>query len=208
MSPPRSKTSTVTSMGLMTTNSITHRVVQKFKEKTAMAVVLRNIADHDWGWFSREDERMHLQTVEEGARSGPKRAKVWLEDDGKRICTLDDGKVSGPDFTKLQAKVKAERKNIESRWINFMIKNGWLKAELDGSVVTLTAYPKSHNKFTRTIDLRDEFPGAYSDRVAKPWDEHPPEITLDDEHAALAVGREPTLDDREHIDLTKWVFED
>lgn len=197
MAPPRSKTPTVT-----------HRVVQKFKEKTAMAVVIRNIADHDWGWFSREDERMHLQTVEEGARSGPKRAKVWLEDRGKRICTLDDGKVSGSDLRKLWAKIKAERANIESRWIHFMIQNGWLKAELAGSVVTLTAYPKSHNKFTRTIDLREEFPGAYSDRVVEPWDEHPPKIALDGKHAALAVGREVALDDRSHIDLTKWIFED
>jgi len=183
---------------------ITPRVVAKFKERNAMAVVLRNVADHNWGWFSREDERMHLQTVDEGARTGPNKAKVWLEDRGKRVCVAAEGKLSGADLKKLQAKVNAERPNIESRWINFMIKNRWLKAELEGSKVKLTAYPASHNKYTREIDLREEFPGAYDG--PRSWDLDPPKIDLDEEHAALAVGREAALDDREHIDLTKWIF--
>jgi len=149
---------------------------------------------------------MHLQTVEEGARTGPNKAKVWLEDRGKRICSLAEGKLSGTGLKKLQAKIKAERPNIESRWINFMIKNRWLKAEREGSIVKLTAYPSSHNKYERKIDLREEFPGSYDG--PRSWDTTPPNVDLDEEHAALAVGRKESLDDREHIDLTKWVFKD
>lgn len=186
----------------MTTEAISQRVLARF-EKSAMAVVLRNVANHNWGWFSREDPRMHLQTVEDDARSGPNSAKVWLEDRGRRICETASGKV---DLKKLQAKVKTERKNIEARWIDFMIKNGWLTVTLNGSVARLTVYPGSHYQFTRDIDLRDEFPGAYKGQ--RSWELNPPNVDLDSEHAALAVGTETNLDDREHIDLTKWVFVD
>jgi hypothetical protein len=37
----------------------------------------------DRGWFSREDQRMHLQTVESAARSAPNTAKAWLENRGR-----------------------------------------------------------------------------------------------------------------------------
>jgi len=188
----------------MTTDTLSQRVLARF-DKSAMAVVLRNVANHNWGWFSREDPRMHLQTVDDDARSGPNSAKVWLEDRGKRICVAADGKRIA-DLKKLQAKVKAERKNIEARWINFMIKNGWLTAALQGTVVRLAVYPGSHNQYTRDIDLRAEFPGAYKGQ--RSWDLSPPNVDLDQEHAALAVGPETGLDDREHLDLTKWVFVD
>lgn len=203
--PPRSRTTSMTSF--LQTDPLTPRVVAKFKERNAMAVVLRNVADHNWGWFSREDERMHLQTVEKEALTGSKRVKVWLEDRGKRICTLADGKLTGTDLKKLQAKVKAERVAIEERWIDFMIAQGWLTAEMAGSVVTLTAYPKSHNKFTRTLDLRDEFPGAYSDNEQS-WDRVQVFCDLDQEHNALAVGTKKNMDDRNHIRLTDLLFID
>lgn len=170
-----------------------------------MAVVLRNVAGHNWGWFSREDERMHLQTVDGESRKGPKSAKVWLEERGKRICQAANGKI---DLRKLESKVKQDRANIEALWINFMIDNGWLAFELSSHLVTLTAYPNSHNRFFRTIDLKSEFPGAYSRNVLQPWDSNPPLIDLDGEHAALAVGRDQNLDNRNHIDLTKWIFQD
>ena len=44
-----------TDKGLIQRVADTHRL--------GMAKVLRNVANQDWGWFSREDERMHLQTI-------------------------------------------------------------------------------------------------------------------------------------------------
>ena len=50
------------------------KVVGRFK-KQSMAVILRNVVKHDWGFFSEEDERMHLQTAEKGARTGKNKIK-------------------------------------------------------------------------------------------------------------------------------------
>ena len=128
-------------------------VVDRFQKKTAMAVVLRNVADHNWGWFSREDPRMHLQTVDPQAQKERTEAKVWLEAKGQRTFELAEGDISGPNLKKLRAKVTADRQYIETLWVGFMIENGWLKAEIAESVVTLTAYPGQHNAFTRKINL-------------------------------------------------------
>jgi hypothetical protein len=177
-------------------------------EHTGMAVVLRNVAGHNWGWFSREDQRMHLQTVDDGAREGRQRAKVWLEERGKRTFDLADGRLSRGELDRLASAVAEERRNIESRWIAWMIDKGWLDVELAGSVVTLSAYPHSHHAFARTLDLRDEFPGASSDRVVRSWELHPPRVDLDPEHALLAVGQDPDRDRRHHLDLAEILFLD
>lgn len=120
---------------------LTKKVAERYQEKTAMAVVIRNVARHNWGWFSREDPRMHLQTVDEDSLRGPSKIKVWLEFNGKRVFELAEGQISSPDLKKLRDKVETERENIEDRWANFMYQNGWLKYQLNGSTLTLTAYP-------------------------------------------------------------------
>lgn len=152
---------------------------------TEMAVMIRNVAGHDWGWFSREDLRMHVQTVEEDARTGPNKAKAWLEDKGTRTFEPALGKLSGSEWKKLEAEIRAERDVLESRWGTFMIENDWINANLKGSVITLTAYPGSHNSFTRPINLRRIFPGAYPE-----WDKKPPTVDFDKEHGLLRVGIE------------------
>ena len=52
------------------------------KARAAMAVILRDVpAGHNWGWFSREDARMHLQTLD---RKHFGLYKIWLERAGRR----------------------------------------------------------------------------------------------------------------------------
>lgn len=169
-------------------------------------IVLRNVAGHDWGFFTREDPRMHIQTMEEGARKGPKSAKVWLERDGARIFEAT-GPLSGKQLKNLEEAVADERTNIETKWINMMIKNQWLTTRRVDSIVTLTAYP-THNSFKRMLDLRKEFPAMYSEEVVRPWTEAPPRVALDDQYASLLVGDEPDPDDRVRIDLTEHIFVD
>ncbi len=180
---------------------IVKNVVQRFREKTAMAVVLRSVVKHDWGWFSREDPRMHLQTVEQGAREGRAKAKVWLETRGERDFEWAEGTISGQDRKKLLLEIEANRANIESRWVAFMISNQWLKADLSGSIVILTAYPGDHNTFVRKIDLKRLFPGSYAKNVQPNWAERTIQVSLDDTTATLAVGPEARADDRNHLDL-------
>jgi hypothetical protein len=87
-----------------------------------------------------------------------------------------------------------------------MIENDWLTADLKGSVIVLTAYPKSHNKYERKIDLKKLYPGAYGGQ--KSWDETPPLVEFDRGLGLLTVGTQPKLDDRNHIDVSEYLFTD
>lgn len=182
------------------------KVAERFR-KEAMAVVLRNVAGHNWGWFSREDERMHLQTVDKGSREKSTTVRIWLENKGKRTFEGVTGPINGASVKKLQAKVRTDRHAIEDEWIVFMMQNGWLKAKIQGRIVTLTAYPGSHNRFTREIDLSRKFPGAYTDNEQS-WDRVPVYADLDREHCALAVGDAKKMDNRNHIHLVDVLFVD
>jgi hypothetical protein len=178
-------------------DEVTKNVVARFQDKEAMATLIHNVAGHDWGWFSREDQRMHLQTVESGARIGPKKAKVWLENKGKRIFELAMGTLSGPDLKRLKAKIDSERKVLESRWVAFMVLQGWIKAELRTPIIVVTAYPNTHNKFTRELDLRKLQPGVSN------WDTY---IVDFDDHGMLRFGNEPNPDHRDNIPLEDFLF--
>jgi hypothetical protein len=178
--------------------------VRHVLQKEAMSVVLRNVVHHNWGWFSREDQRMHLQTVDDKSRVGKNKVRVWLETKGKRTFELSSGSLSGPELKKLKDTVEAERESIEDGWSTFMAKNRWLKVSLADSIVTITAYPGAHNSFIRTLDLRTEFPGAYDNETG--WANKEVLADFDEEHCALAVGPERKLDQREHIYLPKILW--
>ena len=104
-----------------------------------MAVVLRGSPPgFDWGWFSREDPRMHLQVLdEEHCQFG---YKVWLERKGKRIVE-PAGKIPAKILKKLEPKIAAARATIESKWTNFMIRKGWLKLRVSVPVTWLASSP-------------------------------------------------------------------
>lgn len=129
-------------------------------------VILRDVAGHDWGWFTRgwaqdfgtkfyTSKRMHLQTMEKDACKSPDKVKVWLENKGQRIFELTEGELSDTDFDKLKAAVFKNRERIEDAWITFMLENNWLEIKLSGSEIFLTAYPNSHNKFIRIVTWND-----------------------------------------------------
>lgn len=177
------------------------RVAERFI--TGMAVMIRNVAGHNWGWFSREDPRMHVQTVDKDSLNGLNKSKAWLERKGSRIFEPAVGTLTASEWKKLKTKVDAERKVLESRWSAFMVENGWLKVTLKGSIVTLTAYPGSHNSFTRQFDLRKIFPGAYPR-----WDRTPILLDLDSSPGLLAVGPDANPDHRNHLELTEFLFTD
>jgi hypothetical protein len=140
---------------------------------------------------------MHLQAVEEEARSGPNKAKVWLETKGKRIFELATGTLSGPDLKRLKAKVDSERPVLEARWISLMVLQGWIKAELKTPIIVITAYPNTHNKFTRELDLRKLQPGLSN------WDDY---IVDFDDHGMLRFGTEPNPDYRDNVPLEHYLF--
>lgn len=83
------------------------------KKTHKIVVILRGVPTGiDWGWFSREDPRMHLQTVDS---KNLNRFKVWLEANGKRAFEAV-GKVPAKTLKALETEVKKLRRHIESRW--------------------------------------------------------------------------------------------
>lgn len=167
----------------------------------AMSVILRNVAGQNWGFFSNEDKRMHLQTVGGGSRSGRNKVKVWLEARGKRIFELAEGSPKKFELNVLSNKVETDRENIEDKWAVFMVDNDWVNVEITNRIVTITAYPDSHNSFLRRIDLSQYYPGAYPR-----WDTVRPRLDLKSSPGLLAVGPNDDPDDRNHILLSEVLF--
>jgi hypothetical protein len=119
-------------------------------ERFPMPVVIRDTPPgYDWGWYSREDPRMHLQTVDEPHRND---YKVWLETRGQRAFEAAT-KIPSRISKALQTTVARNRRTIEDHWVSLMIRKGWLQAHLSAGKVKLVAYPNTQGTFTREIDL-------------------------------------------------------
>jgi hypothetical protein len=113
-----------------------------------MPAILKDIpSGYRWGWYSREDPRMHLQSVERKYRY-----KVWLENKGKRVFE-PVGTIPAKVLKALKEVVASERQFIEDNWAAFMLDQGWLALHVALPKVTIVAYPNLPSKFTRVIDL-------------------------------------------------------
>src|SRR5207247_1137437 len=100
------------------------------KTRQDMAVILRGIPPtFNWGWFSREDPRMHLQTVDRAHIH--LHYKVWLENKGRRVIEPEPG-IPAKVLKALQVEIVKQRERIEAEWAAFMIKNDWLQVRLTG----------------------------------------------------------------------------
>ncbi len=184
--------------------------ISKSKKAQRMAVVLPNVPKGiNWGWYSREDTRMHLQTVDSKNRNV---YKVWLEKNGKRIfepATPIPAKILSK-FEEV-ANQQPRRGNIEGRWVEFMIEKGWLELHMRGTLITLIAYPHvPGSRFTRTVDLAEYLPGIY-DPDSKMWPREPvqpAEVVLSREMAAIEIWPKKHESLGHHIFLPDILWED
>lgn len=113
-----------------------------------MPVIVKGVPPgHNWGCYSREDPRMHLQSVDQKYDY-----KVWLEDQGKRTFEAA-GKVPVKVLKSLREAVGAKRQFIEDNWVGLMLDKDWLVLHVALPKLTLVAYPNTPNKFSRVIDL-------------------------------------------------------
>src|SRR5688572_10780455 len=79
-----------------------------------MTVLLRDIPPtYDWGWFSREDHRMHVQTVDKEHHR--LHYKVWLENRGQRVIEPEPG-IPAKVLKPLRAAIVRERQRLELYW--------------------------------------------------------------------------------------------
>src|SRR2546426_236058 len=101
-----------------------------------MPSILRDIPPgHRWGWYSREEPRMHLQSVDDAHHY-----KVWLEEKGTRIFE-PAGKIPAKILKPLATVVNENRLFIEDNWARFMVAKDWLALHIALPKLTLVAYP-------------------------------------------------------------------
>jgi hypothetical protein len=132
----------------------TGRTTRQAKDPAAMPVILRNTPPgFNWGWFSREDPRMHLQVVD--PRTSKEKYKIWLEAHGRRVIE-PAGPIRSRVLKTITTAITEHRQFIEDRWVRFMILNSWLEAHLSAPQVTLVAYPRTPNAFNRLVDLTED----------------------------------------------------
>lgn len=116
--------------------------------RSATPAVIRNVPPgHKWGWYSREDPRMHLQSVDEQHNY-----KVWLKEKGKK-CFTPVGKIPAKVLKSRQQCLEEKRQLVADNWVRFMLDNGWLALHIALPKLTLVAYPNMPTKFVREIDL-------------------------------------------------------
>lgn len=169
------------------------------EDEVDMSVILRNVPPgYHWGWFSREDQRMHLQTVD---REHAGLYKVWLERAGRRVFE-PEGKIPPRIVNRLEEEVEKLRRHIEARWVNFMIDNRWLQLKTAGTKVSITAYGHVPGRFTRTFDLRDFFrPEALAQIGLE-------DVVLSRELPAIEVWPNRAEDRRHHIWLGSILWQE
>jgi len=164
-----------------------------------MAVILRDVPPgYNWGWFSREDPRMHLQTLD---RKNFGLHKVWLEQKGKRVV-LPEGTVPARVLKVLTAEIRRKRRHIEGRWTNFMIDNGWIQLHVALPEVVVTAYPNLPTRITRKVNLQQWFrPETYAEI-------EPSDVFLNSELPALSVFKDRPEDLRHDFYLPDILWMD
>lgn len=113
-------------------------------------IAMPAVAGYHWGFYSREEPRMHLQVIDrQHAKLG---YKVWLERDGKRVFE-PAGPIPARILKSLKAAVEKGPASVEAEWVHLMIDLHWLTVAVNAPFVTLTAYPRTPNQFARTVDL-------------------------------------------------------
>jgi hypothetical protein len=180
-------------------------VASKFAgmQVNAMAIQLRSVVGHHWGWYSNEEQRMHIQTLDAGAKEGPKAAKIWLESNGKRVFEVSQpGDLSAKDLKVLESRVTAARGVLEDNWAVFMIKHGWVSASVKGRILTVTGYPRSNHPIVRKVDLSEWLPGAYPH-----WDAKIPQVDFDRDTGLIQVGTAPKVDGRDSLVLKDLLWQ-
>lgn len=166
-----------------------------------MAVIIRGVPPtFNWGWFSREDQRMHLQTVDR-AHVGL-HYKIWLESKGRRVFEPEPG-IPAKVLKAVQTTIDTERERIEAEWAAFMIRKGWLQVRFANGIITLNAYPRSPNHFERTLELRELIP---NEDVAKKVTDK--DVGLNEELACLELFPQRPEGMRDHEPLWKMLWVD
>jgi hypothetical protein len=175
------------------------RKTRPARKISAMPVVLSDTPPgFDWGWYSREDPRMHLQVI--NPQTPKEKYKVWLETRGRRVLEPETP-IKSNVLKAVRAAIKKNRQFIEDRWVSFLIRKGWLEAHLAPPKVTLVAYPRTPNTFTRIVDLTEDLLEEEARSLADQ------DIRLSPEMASLQIWPRRPADQRQDIRLSAVLWQ-
>jgi hypothetical protein len=141
---------------------------------------------------------MHLQPVDQEHRN---LYKVWLEARGKRVF-VPAGDIPAKVRKKLEAEVTRRRASIEAKWTKVMLDQGWLTCEVRGTLIVLTAYPHTPNRFERYVECTDAMSAELAARF------RPPDVRLNFEFAALEFFPNRPEDERPWLSLPEIIWQD
>jgi|LSQX01.3.fsa_nt_gb hypothetical protein len=183
----------------------TRRLAEQLSKQSgrqAMAVILRNVPpSYNWGFYSREEPRMHLQVVDpQHRRLG---YKVWLEERGRRVFLPLPG-IPAKVLKSLQQEVSVSRRRdgIEHEWVDLMIQKQWLSVRLEWPLIRIFAYPGTPNAFERQLNLLADFSEEFA-RIITPED-----VVLNEELACLELLPDRHESRRPHIRLQPILWTD
>jgi hypothetical protein len=172
-------------------------LVQAASYLSALAVHIRNVGGRDWGWYSEDNQRCHIQTTD-GRK--PK-IKFWLENKGQRCFDLaaeSKGKLSSSQEKDLRKYLAEHQEEVEDAWAFYAVGKQWVRVGLTGHVATLLFYPSTHNEFRRQVDLYQEFPG---------WRGQPLYADVDQHSGSLRVGPQEDPFQRELLPVRRFMFQ-
>jgi hypothetical protein len=169
------------------------------RESAAMPVILRDIPPGiNWGWYSCEEPRMHLQVVD--SRTPKEKYKIWLEARGRRIIEPDRA-IPSRILRAISAAITEHRQFIEDRWVRFMILNSWLEFHLAPPQVTLAVYPRTPNTFNRIVDLTKDVTAKEAMKLTEL------DVGLSVEMASLQIWPQLPEDLRQDVRLSTILWE-
>jgi hypothetical protein len=164
-----------------------------------MPAILQDVPPgYDWGWYSREDPRMHLQAVDREHKA--LKYKVWLESRQRRVfepATPIPAKV----LKRLEAEVARRRGSIEAEWVHLMIEQKWLTYVLRGTAMTLIAYANTPNRFERTIELAPHLGIRAEEFKAQ-------DVGLNSEYAVIELWPQKPISRRPFISIPELLWQD
>jgi hypothetical protein len=164
----------------------------------ALPVLIRSMpAGFNWGFYSSEEPRMHLQTL-----PGAEPHKIWLETQGR--WSIDKcGKVPTKIFNALKRTLEAEPLlawRVRAEWVRQMMAKHWLELRVSGHEAMVTAYPRTPHAFERAIDLREHArPALYANGTK--------DVRLDEETASLMIGSSRPEHSRVLVNLADVLWE-
>src|SRR5262249_2000612 len=165
----------------------------------AMPIIVKDVPPgYDWGWYSREDPRMHLQVVDR--KHAGLGYKIWLESKGKRVFE-PVGNIPAKILKLVRAEVDSTKATVEAEWVHLMIEQRWLTYALHGTALTLIAYRGTPNRFERTIDLAPHL-GIRVDEF------QPQDVGLNSEYAVIELWPQKPISRRPFIPIAPILWPD